>query len=200
MSSGDLKQERILAAALDVFSTKGFANATVQEIAQKARVGKGTFYTYFATKEEVLTRIIDDGLTQMVQHISSRIKSVTGSVTKLRAVLLEQLRYFRDNQPLCRLITREVLGHREQLATLAQKISSAYIKMLKEVIDSGIEGGELKALDAETVAAALYGMLSSVALYSRQLPNDEALERVAATLQELVLCGISHPRVAAQEF
>ncbi len=43
-------KERILDAALEVFSQKGFHTATTDEIAERAGVGKGTLYRYFETK------------------------------------------------------------------------------------------------------------------------------------------------------
>lgn len=102
MSGTDSKRERILAAALDIFSTQGFANATVQEIAGRAKVGKGTVYTYFPAKEDILTYLLDEGLAHMGQHIGNRIRTVKGSATKLQAILREQLRYFHEHQSLCR--------------------------------------------------------------------------------------------------
>lgn len=193
------KRERILAAALDIISTQGFSNTTVQEIAERAGVGKGTFYTYFTTKEDVLTHLLEDGLTHMGQHIERKIRTLKGSVVKLRAVLREQLRYFHDHQSLCRLITREVWGHNEQSSSVAKRIRFSYIEMLKEVIDKGIKEGELRTLDSETVATALYGMVSVVALYTQELSSDKALEHIEMTLQELFFSGITQSRTILGE-
>jgi len=185
------KRERILAAALEIFATQGFSNTTVQEIAERAGVGKGTFYTYFPTKEDVFTDLLNDGLIHMGQHIENKIQTLKGSVVKLRAILREQLRYFHDHQPLCRLIAREAWGHNDQPSALAQRIRTSYIKMLQEVIDKGIKEGELRTLDSETAATALYGMVSLVALYTKDLSSDEALRNVEMTLQELFFSGIT---------
>ncbi|NMB10701.1 MAG: TetR/AcrR family transcriptional regulator [Firmicutes bacterium] len=199
MSGDGGKRERILAAALDIFSTQGFSNTTVQEIAERARVGKGTFYTYFPSKEDALTYLLDEGLTHMGQHIESKVQTLKGSVVKLQAIVQEQLRYFHNHQPLCRLITREVWGHNDQSSSLAQRIRSSYIKMLQEVIDNGIKEGELRTLDSETVATALYGMISIVALYAKELSSDQGLEYIEMTLQELFFSGITQPRTIMGE-
>jgi TetR/AcrR family transcriptional regulator len=199
MSGDGGRRERILVAALDIFSTQGFSNTTVQEIAERARVGKGTFYTYFPSKEDVLTYLLEEGLTHMGQHIEGKIRVLKGSIAKLRAIVQEQLRYFHAHQPLCRLITREVWGHNDQSSSLAQSFRSSYIKMLQEVIDKGIREGELRTLDSETVATALYGMVSIVALYTRDLSSDKGLEHIEMTLQELFFSGITQSRTIMGE-
>ncbi|NLA58554.1 MAG: TetR/AcrR family transcriptional regulator [Firmicutes bacterium] len=195
----DAKRERIKQAALEIFSSQGYANTTVQQIAERARVGKGTFYTYFATKEDVLTDLLTEGLNNMGQHIEKKIRTIQGSVAKLRAIVREQLRYFHEHQSLCRLITREVWGHSDQSSPLAQRVRSSYLKMLQEVVEKGIKDGELRSLDPQTVATALYGMVSMVALSMKDLPSDTALERVEMTLQELLFSGITTSRMITVE-
>ena len=74
----DAKRERIKKAALEIFSSRGYANTTVQQIAELAKVGKGTFYTYFETKEDVLTDLLIEGLTNMGEHIEKKIRTLQG--------------------------------------------------------------------------------------------------------------------------
>ena len=162
-------------------------------------MGKGTFYTYFATKEDVLTDLLTEGLNNMGQHIEKKIRTIQGSVAKLRAIVREQLRYFHEHQSLCRLITREVWRHSDQSSPLAQRVRSSYLKMLQEVVEKGIKDGELRSLDPQTVATALYGMVSMVALSMKDLPSDTALERVEMTLQELLFSGITTSRMITVE-
>ena len=51
-------RERILAAAIRIFSERGIEEATVDEIASAADVGKGTIYNYFQTKEEIVVAFL----------------------------------------------------------------------------------------------------------------------------------------------
>ena len=53
------KESRIIEAAKEVFSEKGFADATVDEVADLAGVGKGTVYRHFGNKEDLMTVIFD---------------------------------------------------------------------------------------------------------------------------------------------
>lgn len=51
-------QERILRAAIRLFETQGFAQTTVEQITRDADVGKGTFFNYFSTKEQVIQAVL----------------------------------------------------------------------------------------------------------------------------------------------
>ena len=54
----ELRKERILTGALEVFKTRGLENATMEEIAEKSGFGKATLYYYFQSKEEVFSEIL----------------------------------------------------------------------------------------------------------------------------------------------
>jgi len=54
-----LTRIKLLKAAYDIFSRRGLDATTVQEITDRADVGLGTFYNYFASKEEIATRVLD---------------------------------------------------------------------------------------------------------------------------------------------
>ena len=54
------KKRLIVNAALQVIKEKGFTDATVEEIASVAKIGKGTVYEYFKTKEEIVQKLVSD--------------------------------------------------------------------------------------------------------------------------------------------
>ena len=56
-NKADLKRYRILEAATEIFSTKDYHEAKVEEIAKKAGVGKGTIYQYFPSKQAILDNL-----------------------------------------------------------------------------------------------------------------------------------------------
>ena len=56
---GELTRGKLVAAAREVFARDGFATARISEIAERAQVAVGSFYTYFASKEAVLRAVIE---------------------------------------------------------------------------------------------------------------------------------------------
>jgi AcrR family transcriptional regulator len=62
-------RRRLKEAALDVFSEKSVDAATVEEITQKADLGKGTLYQYFEHKEEIVVTLVEEAVDHLIERI-----------------------------------------------------------------------------------------------------------------------------------
>lgn len=78
------KQDRILDAAFEKFKQFGFLKTTVDEIARQAQVGKGTIYSYFKNKEEILIALVDREFTRGFAIIAEAMDQEQSSIGKLR--------------------------------------------------------------------------------------------------------------------
>lgn len=70
----DLRRGQLVSAAVEVFAQKGFHEAKMQEIADKAGVGKGTIYEYFSTKDDLFLAVYDSWMDEFeaaMQHAES---------------------------------------------------------------------------------------------------------------------------------
>ena len=76
-------RKRLKKAALDVFSEKSIDAATVEEITEKADVGKGTLYQHFEDKGEIVVTLVDEA----VKHLIKRIRSYEGPPDSLEDML-----------------------------------------------------------------------------------------------------------------
>ncbi|MHC4423289.1 MAG: TetR/AcrR family transcriptional regulator [Planctomycetota bacterium] len=64
-------RKKLKKAALDVFSEKAVDAATVEEITEKADVGKGTLYQHFADKDEVVVTLVEEAIDHLIERIRS---------------------------------------------------------------------------------------------------------------------------------
>ena len=62
-------RRRLKEAALDVFSEKSVDAATVEEITEKADVGKGTLYQHFEDKEEIVITLVEEAIEHLIERI-----------------------------------------------------------------------------------------------------------------------------------
>ena len=76
------KRPEILDAAMKLFSERGFERTTVDEIATRANVGKGTIYLYFENKEQIFFAVLETGLLQINQIISENLSAKTDFLTR----------------------------------------------------------------------------------------------------------------------
>ncbi|HEX5379733.1 MAG TPA: TetR/AcrR family transcriptional regulator [Phenylobacterium sp.] len=65
------RPDEIVAAALELFSEKGFAAARLDEIARRAGVSKGAIYLYFATKEDIFRAVVEQAVAPNLQSLQA---------------------------------------------------------------------------------------------------------------------------------
>src|SRR5436853_6561303 len=68
------KRTRIMDAAIKVFAERGFFTATVAEIARAAGVADGTIYLYFKSKDDLLLRLFDEKMTELLAEARSALE------------------------------------------------------------------------------------------------------------------------------
>ena len=66
-----MKEEQIIEAARDLFSTYGYKRVSMDEIAKRANVTKKTVYSYFKSKEELLKYCINDEIKKMKDEMKA---------------------------------------------------------------------------------------------------------------------------------
>src|SRR2546423_5890370 len=81
-------QEAIVEAAFELFAERGFADVTVADIAERAEVGRTTFFRYFGDKQEVLF----DDEQQIIDGLMARYRTVTATGVPDLAGALAQIR------------------------------------------------------------------------------------------------------------
>lgn len=108
------RSDQILAAAIEVFADKGFASTDVQEIANRAGVGKGTVYRHFGTKEGLFLAAADQGVRQLRAAIDAAAVPVTDPLDRLRAATFAFLAFFDAHPELVELVIQERAHFRDR--------------------------------------------------------------------------------------
>src|SRR5258705_1588965 len=81
------KRARILDAAIKVFAERGFHSATVAEIARAAGVADGPIYLYFKGKDDLLLRLFDEKMTELLADVRSAVAEERTPPAELRRFL-----------------------------------------------------------------------------------------------------------------
>jgi TetR/AcrR family transcriptional regulator, cholesterol catabolism regulator len=148
-------RDRIRSAALDLFREKGYGATTVEEIAERADVAKGTFFNYYPRKDSLLAALGEEMMEQLEEEL--------GPTASWEGTAREQLlRYFfalgsfveRDPE-----VSKEMMIENLRIFWLASESSPgevAFEAVTRGVLRSAVERGELPGgTDVETAAKLL---------------------------------------------
>ena len=169
------RQEQIKNAAIEVFSAKGFHNTTMQAIARAAGLGKGTLYWYWKSKEELAFSIVSDMLSDFLSLIEET-ENTRGPVLKRLQVLAGKVAdHYQGRKASCRLLLKfRAERHYTFRKDYIEKVMSYYAKMrtsLSEIIQDGIDSGELTRIDPQALALIFLGIVQGLEI--EWLENEE---------------------------
>jgi AcrR family transcriptional regulator len=188
----------MLAAAAAAFRRRGYHSTRVSDIVADAGVSQGTFYQYFASKEEAYTEVVTglatrlEALGQMVDvDAMETVKDYREQFTAVYAAAFEAVAANRDAAML-------LLRGDEHASDAARAVADAFTDRLEHLtatlVDRGVERGFLRRLDVPTVARAVVGLLLHTA--ARTILDEDRtddLTALAATLVEFELLGAVAP-------
>jgi AcrR family transcriptional regulator len=107
--SADATRERILTAALDVFSERGFDGASTREIAERAGVTQPLLNYHFSSKDELWRAAVDGVFAALVEAMGTRVDGLRGvdDLTSARLLVREFIAFSARHPQLHRIITQE---------------------------------------------------------------------------------------------
>lgn len=102
------KLRRIKEAAWDLFTSKGFDDATTREIAAAADVGLGTVFVYAANKRDLLFLIANEGLDEVARKAEASVQPSAPFLDNLTNVFRHHYDFFARQPAVSRLVLREM--------------------------------------------------------------------------------------------
>ncbi|GEM_PF-173880 len=162
LSAEERRKEKILEAAFRVFSSKGFQNTTMDDIASTAGVSKGTCYQYFKSKEEIFIATIDATLERLLSQAEQAASKATDPLERLGLKGLTFITKYADLQMMIIGLFTEILGGNKKLKSKAKQVHEKVAEFLSKEIERGIREGKLRHIDSKSVAHALIGIAEAV--------------------------------------
>lgn len=161
-SAGEGKREKILKAAVKVFSQKGFHEAKVDEIAQLADVGKGTVYEYFSSKTELFQEMFKAGMDFYINNLKMELKPDMSAGEKLKKMARLHFSFIVKYRDLARITMTGHAGFNEDFRKWIHENRAAKMELIRQIIDEGITNGEFRSVDSRAAALAFMGVLASI--------------------------------------
>ena len=158
-----MRQERILTGALEVFKSKGFDGATMDEIAQKSDFGKATLYYYFHSKEEVFAAILEDGWQKLWASLELVIAGNDSPRQTFINVLLKIAENARNRPGLY-----EFLFNAPKVITFEEQPWKRYQERMygtiQGLLEDGVKSGEFPNINPQLLFKAMGGLFMGLVL------------------------------------
>jgi len=188
--NGRGKRMDILHAAFDVISEKGLYKATVEDVARRAQVAKGTVYLYFKSKEDLFVEMVIDRMDHASEEVMEAISREQGTWPKLRAAI--RIHFRQIITVMSRIMVGEGLmklsaRHMRKLAAARQAQLAIYEKILAEHFT---QVGETR-FSAKSAAMALTGGMAGYVFQMHESQgNIPAPEEYLKTFEAIVYAAL----------
>lgn len=185
-------RERVRAAAVKLFATKGFHGTGIRDLAQEAELSSASLYHYMGTKEDLLAEIMRTALNRLLAAAHEATAGVGDPVRRLRTLVALHVLAHAVEPAETRVVDNEV----DVLSPAAREpvvaLRDAYERLWAATIDEGVAAGAFRVEHPAVTRIALLEMCSSVARwYSPRGPL--ALDELAAHYAELVSRALGCP-------
>ena len=189
------QRQEMLAAALDLFSEKGYHNVSMHEIAEKAEFAIGTLYKFFKNKEELYKNPVLEQSDRFHETLTKAIKEPDDEIEKLRNYIRAKGEIFRDNVSMIRLYFAETRGASFNImAGLDSEIREQYggfLQNLATVFETGIKRKRFKKItDPYHLAVALDSITNAFLFLWLEAPESHPYPENPDHILDIMLKGL----------
>ena len=184
-------RQKLYEAAVTLIAEQGFSATTVDEIAERAGVAKGTVYYNFASKNELMEELLRHGVGLLTASLSEAAAGATarggrkidGIDAMIRAGLAFIARYPSFTQLYVAELWRTNRAWQDTLLVLRMEV----IAVVERALRDAVEAGELSdEIDIPLTAAALFGMVLVAALDWLSFQPERSIDDVHSALSRLL--------------
>jgi len=189
------RRDEIFAAALDLFSEKGYHNVSMHEIAEKAEFAIGTLYKFFENKEGLYKALVLEQSDKFHHALKEAIVGSRDEIEKIRNYVRVKGEVFRANVSMIRLYFAETRGASFNImAGLDSEIREQYINflgMLASVFASGMKKKRFKKIsDPYHLAVALDSIISAFLFLWLEAPDQHPYPKDPDVILNILFKGL----------
>ncbi len=166
-------KRKIFETSMNLFATKGYDATSIEEITSVVGVAKGTLYYHFSSKEEIFTFLVEEGMKLLQNSISIKIANCTSLISKLKAILLIQIKVMTKYEDFMTIVLSHILG-KGSINLTCRKYVFEYIDTVEKIIQDSIDNGEstTNVDNPKILASGIFGITYSILLYKIKDGNE----------------------------
>ena len=190
----EARKRDILETALVLFAEKDFHEVTVDEIAERVGLSKGTLYLYFENKEHLFFSIIQDKTDALFNSLQTSIQREAPFLECLKDFIHSYLAFFEEHKHYFKIIhcekSRMDEHYADRLKAHMIKSFDDFEELILILIAKGQEENVLRALRPDLITKSLRGLLNAFTFQSIFMNNEYSLVDETPHVFDLFLYGV----------
>ncbi|MDH3616633.1 MAG: TetR/AcrR family transcriptional regulator [Gammaproteobacteria bacterium] len=184
---GRQTRESLLQAAEREFGERGFSDASISGITQRAGVALGTFYVYFESKEEVFRGLVSY-MGELTRHwVAGRVAQSPDRLSAERQGVEAFIEFVREHRNLYRIVSEAQFVAEDAFREYYSVFADAY----REHLERAAEDGEIRDGDCEVWGWALIGMTVFLGMRYSDWDDRRSASDIAAAAADLISQGMA---------
>jgi AcrR family transcriptional regulator len=160
-----MSREKIIDAAINVFSQSGYHKASMDDIARVAEVAKGTLYYHFSSKSELFKVLVTEGINMITEKIKKQLNDDTMD-QQLRKVIESNVSLYLQYSELARIFFNEISnGIDAEVLDEIEALKRKYVIFIADLLRAGYSQGYFHTINYELAAAGIIGLLNGTCKY-----------------------------------
>ncbi len=157
----NLHKENIILAAEELFSEKGFAKTTMDDIAAKAQYSKRTIYTYFESKDEIYNYFLVNGLNYLKDKLTEVLNKDTDFIEKYKSICNVLLSIHEEQPSYYEAIINGIKNQNcsDDASSIIDELTLLIINFAKQGQDNGII---LQNIDLKKIVLIAFSNITSL--------------------------------------
>ncbi len=182
-------RDRILDAAMNIFSAKGFHDTKLDEIVAEASISKGSIYFHFPNKEKLFIALVDQFADVIERRAREAIGQEAQGMVRVRAALAAVLETFGKYRLPAKLLLVQAVGLGTVFERKRMEVTDRFALLIQTYLDEAVADGSIAPVNTHIVSHAWMGAIYSVVIqwvYTGEPSQDEIMEALLPLLLKSV--------------
>ena len=188
------KKERIIKAAIDVISERGFFKSTISTIAKEADVADGTIYTYFKNKEDLLIQSFEYVLDIILNEIKEELDKENDYLKKVWIIIYGHINFMQEHKDLANFLQIQLRQSKRDIRLKIKEIMRQYYRIIGEILKNAVRDRVIRDdVNIKVIGHMIFGTVDEIVTSWVLSEKDCNLTDKAEDIFKLIVSAIALP-------
>ncbi|MCX5859460.1 MAG: TetR/AcrR family transcriptional regulator [Proteobacteria bacterium] len=194
-AKGQSRKKELLEKALDLFGEKGYHATTIDDIVKAGATGKGTFYWYWQSKDEIFLELLSNKFESYISALENIQKMKIPTTDKLIMLFTEIGNMLIKYRKLCKLIYLLISANSDEFNADVLKATNDYYSRFRKILIQFIQEGQKEGsisrdVDAQHLATIFISIVDGLLLQEKVMNTNYLHPKMGETLITVLRKGI----------